>query len=104
MKTENEINLIVRFLGESVSISDIKMGDRVLAADASGAKRVSEVIYIPHKRNDIVAQFSHITTRMTDLKLTLNHVILAGDCSAVSLSLPLVYASQVRYNCITVSN
>jgi hypothetical protein len=70
----------------------------VWAADTSGTKIVSKVVFIPHKKNDIAAQFSHITTRTADVKMTPNHVILAGDCSAVSLSLPLVYASQVGHD------
>ena len=85
-------------LGEVVSISEVRVGDRVLAADNTGATKISEVIFIPHKKNDIAAQFSHITTKATDVKLTPNHIILAGDCSAASLSLPLVYASQVGHD------
>jgi hypothetical protein len=75
----------------------------VWAADISGTKRVSEVVFIPHEKNDIAAQFSHITTRTTDVKMTPTHVILAGDCSAVSLSLPLVYASQVGHDRVEIS-
>jgi hypothetical protein len=75
----------------------------VWAADTSGTKRVSEVVFIPHKKNDIAAQFSHITTRTTDVKMTPSHVILSGNCSAGSLSLPLVYASQVGHDRVAIS-
>ena len=81
--------------GEVRAISDVRVGDRVLAADAAGRTSYSDVVYVPHRANSDDALFTHITTSSgRDIKMTPSHIILAGPCHS-SASLPLTYASSV---------
>jgi hypothetical protein len=81
--------------GEVRAISDIRVGDRVLSADAAGRTSYSDVVYVPHRANSDNALFTHITTASgRDIKMTPSHIILAGPCHS-SASLPLTYASSV---------
>ena len=81
--------------GEVKSISDIRVGDRVLAADAAGQTSYSDVVFVPHRANSDDALFTHITTASgRDIKMTPSHIILAGPCHLTG-PLPLLYASSV---------
>ena len=81
--------------GEVRAISDVRVGDRVLAADAGGRTSYSDVVFVPHRANSDDALFTHITTASgRDIKMTPSHIILAGPCHS-SASLPLTYASSV---------
>lgn len=85
------------------SMADVKIGDRVLAADSTGKSVFSAVVFLPHGANKNIATFNQISTRNgRDVKMTMNHVIFAGACGS---TLPLVYASEVSVgDCInTVS-
>ena len=91
--------------GESKAISDVKVGDRVLAANAAGNTVFSEVIFVPHDANTEIALFAQISTiGGREIKMTQNHILPAGACES-STSMPLIYASQVSVgDCIqTVS-
>ena len=82
--------------GEVRFISDIRVGDRVLAADAAGRMAYSDVVFVPHKANNDDALFTHITTASgRDIKMTSSHIILAGPCHW-STPLPLLFASSVN--------
>jgi len=79
--------------GEVRSIADITVGDSVLAY-SNGKTVFSDVIAPPHPRNNIAADFQHIVTEAgSDIKLTADHLILAGACSS---ELPLVRAASVQ--------
>ena len=79
--------------GDVKAISEIQVGDVVLAADASGKTSFSSVVYVPHGPNEYSVNFVHITTSgHHDVKMTPNHIIPAGLCGS---NLPLVYASKV---------
>ena len=81
--------------GEVRAISDIRVGDRVLSADAAGRTSYSDVVFVPHRANSDGALFTHITTASgRDIKMTPSHIILAGPCHSFA-SLPLTYASSV---------
>jgi Hint module len=81
--------------GEVKFISDIRTGDRVLAADAAGRTSYSDVVFVPHRANSDDALFTHITTASgLDIKMTPSHIISAGPCNS-SASFPLTYASSV---------
>ena len=81
--------------GEVRAISDVRVGDRVLSADAAGRTSYSDVMVVPHRANSDDALFSHISTATgRDIKMTPSHIILAGPCHS-SASLPLTYASSV---------
>ena len=82
--------------GETVSISSLKVGDRVLAADINGKATFSEVVAVPHGLNNDRRVFSQIrTVTGRDIKLTPNHMILAGACNA-ALPLALIKAEDVK--------
>jgi Hint module len=75
------------------AMSSVRVGDRVLAANAKGEARFSEVVFIPHGANKDEATFIYaITENGRDLKLTKNHVLPAGVCGT---TLSLVYASRI---------
>ena len=81
--------------GEVRAISNVRVGDRVLSADAAGRTSYSDVVYVPHRANSDDALFTHITTTSgRDIKMTPSHIILAGPCHS-SAPLPLTYASLV---------
>jgi Hint module len=89
--------------GDTKFVADVRIGDRVLAADSTGKSVFSPVVYLPHGANKDIATFNQISTRNgRDVKMTMNHVIFAGACGS---TLPLVYASEVAVgDCInTVS-
>ena len=91
--------------GESKAISDVKVGDRVLAANAAGNTMFSDVIFVPHGANTEIALFTQISTvDGREIKMTRNHILPAGACKSFT-SMPLIYASQVSVgDCIqTVS-
>ena len=80
--------------GETKLVSDIRVGDRVLAADAAGQTSYSDVVFVPHRANNDDALFTHITTTSgRDIKMIPSHIILAGPCH-LSGPLPLIYASS----------
>jgi Hint module len=81
--------------GELRVISNVRVGDRVLSADAAGRTSYSDVVYVPHGANSDDALFTHITTASgRDIKMSPSHIILAGPCHS-SASLPLTYASSL---------
>ena len=81
--------------GEVKAISDVRVGDRVLSADAAGRTSFSDVVYVPHRANSNDALFTHITTASgRDIKMTPSHILSAGPCHS-STPLPLTYASSV---------
>ena len=81
--------------GEVRAISDVRVGDRVLSADAAGRTSYSDVVFVPHRANSDNALFTYITTASgRDIKMTPSHIILAGPCDS-SAPLPLTYASSV---------
>jgi Hint module len=91
--------------GETKPISEVRAGDRVLAADASRQTVFSEVVFVPHGSNADKTVFTHITTTEgRDIKMTHSHILPAGSCKLTTL-LPDVYASSVTVgDCImTVS-
>ena len=74
-------------------ISEVRAGDRVLAADASRRTLFSEVVFVPHGSNADKTVFTHITTTQgRDIKMTHTHILPAGACNSPSL-MPDVYAS-----------
>ena len=81
--------------GEVRVMSDVRVGDRVLAADAAGRTSYSDVVFVPHRANNDDALFTLITTASgRDIKMTPSHIILAGPCHSLG-PLPLTYASSV---------
>jgi Hint module len=76
-------------------ISEVRAGDRVLAADASRQTLFSEVVFVPHMWNSDEAIFTHITTTQgRDIKMTHSHILPAGACES-TMPLPDIYASSV---------
>ena len=73
--------------GAHVQISEVSVGDKVLAANAQGEMSFSEVVAIPHGRNSENAQFTQIDTdSQRDIKMTPDHLVMAAaDCASFSL-------------------
>jgi UDP-2,3-diacylglucosamine pyrophosphatase LpxH len=69
--------------GNLRALSDIQVGDRILAADASGKTLFSEVVYVPHGINMERTQFVHLSTENNDLKMTKNHILPGGSSTHI---------------------
>jgi hypothetical protein len=75
--------------GEVKLISEVAVGDRVQVPGG-----FSEVVAVPHGRNEIPTSFVEITTGFGDsVKMSPAHLVSAGSCGS---SLPLAYAKDVR--------
>ena len=80
--------------GATKAMADVAVGDRILTVNGKGEQVYSDVAYLPHGKNTEKAVFTVLTTEAgRDVKMTANHVLPAGDCSATSL--PVVAASTV---------
>ena len=76
------------------AISEVQVGDRVLTVTTQGEQVFSDVVYLPHGRNEERTTFAQISTESgRDLKMTMNHYLPAGACALSTL--PMVTASQV---------
>ena len=72
--------------GDFKSLSDVNIGDSILTMNALGQMVFSDIVYLPHGHNHQRTTFTLMTTETgRDLKMTMNHVIPAGDCSATIL-------------------
>ena len=81
--------------GHTKAMVDVQVGDRVLTINAMGEQVFSDVVYLPHDRNEEEATFAVISTESgRDLKMTLNHMLPAGACALSTL--PLVAAGEVN--------
>ena len=80
--------------GKSKFISEVSVGDRILAANAAGSMSFSTVIAVPHGKNSIVTDFNQISTVSRDIRMTPDHLILTGTCGSSTIS--LVKASDVE--------
>lgn len=71
--------------GKIKALSDVELGDRILTASLDGKNtQFSEVIALPHGSgsNDVTTTFAHIhTSAGRDIKMTLDHLILAKAAS-----------------------
>lgn len=73
--------------GSDKLISEVVVGDRILAADNKGKLQYSTVITLPHLPNKKSAVFINVvTTSGASLKLTAEHFIPAGSCVTGELS------------------
>jgi Hint module len=72
--------LVQKENGENISISEVRVGDRVLSASGSGLFTYADVIAVPHRKNDKEASFIVISAATTDIKLTTDHYLMAGMC------------------------
>jgi len=74
--------------GETKALSEVAVGDSILAADRDGNTMFSKVISIPHGANSDPALFTKITTASgKDIQLTADHLIATSPCSNTDLSL-----------------
>ena len=81
--------------GATKAMADVAVGDRVLTVNAKGQQVFSDVVYLPHGKNDERAIFVTIATEAgRDLKLTTNHFLPAGKCDAAA-ALPVITADRV---------
>jgi len=81
--------------GASKPLSEVSVGDRVLAASADGKTLFSPVVAMPHALNEAKAVFQHISAASgRDIKLTPLHLIANGACGSGKFS--LVQANTVQ--------
>ena len=74
--------------GDKIAISDVKVGDRILSVNIDGEFVYSDVISVPHLKNDIMSRFVVINTESGfDVKMTEDHLLPAGSCSPNDLKL-----------------
>ena len=68
--------------GVSKPIADVVVGDRVLAANAQGALRFSDVIAVPHAKNNDRVVFNEISlANGADIRMTGEHLLpVAASC------------------------
>jgi len=86
---------VLLFSGVALSLSEVRVGDVVLAARADGSTVFSPVVAIPHAHNSVSAVFQHLTAESgRDIKLTPLHLIANGACGTDSFA--LVQASSVQ--------
>lgn len=84
---------------ENVAISEIQLGDRVLASDFLGNLKYSSVIAVPHPQDNVVtAKFAHIVTASgnADVKMTPNHIVVVKEHCDMSEASALLPAAQVQ--------
>ena len=82
--------------GETKSLAQVKVGDRVLAVNNKGEQVFSDVVFLPHGANQERTTFTVVTTESgRDLKMTANHILPAGACATPS-ALSVIAASQVK--------
>ena len=82
--------------GETKSLTEVKVGDRVLTMNAKSGKMVfSDVVFLPHGPNTESSTFVKITTTSgRDLKMTTNHILPVGTCNTKQ-SLSYLSASEI---------
>jgi len=69
--------------GGTSLIADLKIGDKILSRGATGALCYSEVVALPHSRNEIVSQFVEIETISGKiLRATAHHMLPSGVCNS----------------------
>ena len=82
--------------GSVKALRDVQIGDRVLTAAMDGSvKGYSPVIAVPHAGDvSTTASFVQLVTAEKDVKMTADHLVLAGSCDAAT-PLSLVQAGSV---------
>ena len=86
--------LVILASGVSKAISEVQVGDRVLTINAQGDQVFSDVVYLPHGRNEEHTTFAQVTTESgRDLKMTMNHMLPAGACALPVL--PYIAAGKI---------
>jgi hypothetical protein len=70
---------VVLETGTTIPISSVKLGDRILTTDITGRNaRFSEVVLLPHPKNDIRSAFLRLATSSgADIKVTADHLLLS---------------------------
>eukprot|EP00472_Partenskyella_glossopodia_P013882 CAMPEP_0197522446 /NCGR_PEP_ID=MMETSP1318-20131121/7590_1 /TAXON_ID=552666 /ORGANISM="Partenskyella glossopodia, Strain RCC365" /LENGTH=607 /DNA_ID=CAMNT_0043074835 /DNA_START=379 /DNA_END=2202 /DNA_ORIENTATION=+ len=81
--------------GEAKRIEELKWGERVQVASADGEISFSDIVYIPHSKNNKQSRFVQITTTDNVVKMTKYHFVMASEtCEPGSFA--LTYAKNVK--------
>ena len=88
--------------GLKIQMSEVMIGDKIKSFSiAANAIVFSDVIYIPHQRNDILTSFQQITTTTgKSIKLTPGHLILSRNCDLDTKMVLMEAALVDRGKCI----
>jgi len=82
--------------GASLPISDVQVGDRVLSASKQGEFRYSEVIAVPHAKNNDREVFHEIRlANGADVRMTAEHLLPVAGACAVDAEYVLTAAKDV---------
>ena len=90
--------------GSSISMEDVKLGDRVQVASSDNTFSFATVIHIPHSKNRDQAQFVEIQTFESSLKVTPYHLIMTSNCEDVDKNMQLKAAQDVTITDCLVSS
>lgn len=84
-------------------ISEVKVGDVVLSANAQGHAKYSTVVAVPHEKNLYRSEFVELFTKAgKEVKLTVDHMIMSGSCTGAGKHLPLTRAGDVvKGSCVS---
>jgi hypothetical protein len=92
---------IVMADGTVKAISEVALGDSILSSDSIGNVKFSNVIAVPHDRNNELAIFTKLSTASADIKMTADHLIMVdAGCNGVA---KLTAASSVESGMCLVS-
>ena len=98
-------SLVLLESGSYVPLADIKVGDRILSADGLHRLSYSEVVALPHGRNEYLARFVHLATETSPdgIYLTHMHRILAKSTPQSSEYNVVTAASVKAGHCIALT-
>jgi hypothetical protein len=83
--------------GMRMLISEVRVGDRLLAITKDLRAVTAAVVSVPHPVNSILAVFvSLLTESGAELRLTRDHLVFTGKCLAARDSFRLLRAGSVR--------
>jgi hypothetical protein len=82
--------------GSTRRMNQVRVGDRVQTVSSDGQVGFSAVVFLPHRPNRRLAEFvTLVTSSGRSLRVTLKHLLPAGQCPMSGAALPLVAAETV---------
>lgn len=89
--------------GASISMSHLKVGDKVQTLGTNGESKFSEVITFLHKEIDAEAQFYNLKTKTgNSIKLSAHHLIFRKETNTSFIS--AVFASEIKMGDLLILN
>jgi len=83
--------------GGTKDISEVGVGERVMVSDKNGNLMYSDVVFVPHKKNNEQTTFVKLTTANGhELKVTTTHLIPSGLCDVAPNAFELIHAEKLN--------